>query len=248
MTPYKIFSDLRASSKFLADQFNLLAQAAVIERGYFTAVLSGGGTPQLLYELLAETPYSGTIPWENVHLFWGDERAVPPTTEGSSYRQAYETFIQHVPIPPKNVWRVKGEMSPEAAAVDYASQLKKFVNQYQPTSNLAFPIFDFVLMGMGSDGHTASLFPHSPLATEPVIPVVAHYEDRPAKRVSLTEMVFGKCRHLYFLVAGESKADMIQTVFTQAPDPIARPAQRIQLESGELLWVLDKAAAKKITF
>lgn len=226
---------------YMAGRIVIEAQTAIKKRGRFSLVLSGGGTPQALFDLLGSPNIADRIDWQRTHLFWADERCVPPTEDGSNYKQAKAAIIDHVPIPPKNVWRIKGELDPVAAANDYANQLERFAD------GTASPHFDLVLLGMGGDGHTASLFPNSPVELEgATVPVEANYDDRPARRVSLTPSALNNARNIWFLVTGSGKADMVKTVLDGEQNLSLYPAQRIRPKNGNLLWFLDKKAASQI--
>jgi 6-phosphogluconolactonase len=220
-----------------AQRFAELVREAVSFRGRFSVALSGGSTPGRLYGLLAEDPYRKQVPWGQVHLFWGDERCVPPDDPGSNYRLAQEMVISRVPIPPENVHRVRGELGPEIAAQTYEQVLHDFFCGPRPR-------FDLVLLGLGKDGHTASLFPGSALLAEMerlVAPAEAIYQDRPAQRVTLTLPAINTARQVLFLVAGIDKAQVVQAV-VEGPDG-QLPAQRIQPTAGQLTWLLDAPAA-----
>ena len=244
-----IFDDYESLSRLAAEYLIFYARSAMAERGIFTLTLSGGGTPQRLFELLAYPEYAEQISWPHTHLFWGDERCVPPDQDGSSYKQAYDAFLNKVPLPAENVHRVRGELTPEDAAEDYAKQLRDFVEKPGSAENRAglWPLFDLVLLGMGNDGHTASLFP-GPITererTAPTLPVTAHYGDRPANRVSLTPLVFNAARNIFFLATGASKAETLKAVLDGPPDLERFPAQRIQPTEGEVTWFVDQEAAK----
>lgn len=245
-----IFDDYEALSRVATEMLIFLGRKAIAERGQFTLALSGGGTPQRLFELFGESEYVEQISWPEVHIFWGDERCVPPDQEGSNYRQAYNTFLSKVPIPDENIHRIRGEYSPEQAADEYAYQLLKFVrpDATQPTP-ISFPRFDLILLGMGNDGHTASLFPGPIPARErhaPTLPVTAHYQDRPANRVSLTPLVFNAARNLFFLVTGAAKTETLHAVLKGTPDLEQFPAQRIQPTDGQVTWFVTQDAARLV--
>jgi len=191
-----------------------------------------------LYRLLAREP----IDWTRIHVFWGDERLVPPEDPENSYGQAWEALLKHIPIPTENIHRVASELDPVAAARDYASILREFA-----APPLDWPRFDLVLLGLGEDGHTASLFPGSPVdATEPVIAVTAQYQGRPARRVTLTPLVFNAARQVIFLVTGANKAVTLKGVFSDYNSSEQVPAKRIQPADGQVTWLVDKAAGKEI--
>jgi 6-phosphogluconolactonase len=187
-----------------------------------------------------EEPYRTQIPWHGVYLFWADERCVPPDDAGSNYRLAIEKLIAHVPIPEDNVCRVRGELEPNTAARAYEHALVDFFCG-------PYPRFDLVLLGLGTDGHTASLFPGSSVLAERerlTAAVVAHYEGRPAHRVTLTLPVINAARQVLFLVVGDAKADIVRTVLEESKGQL--PAQRVRLTAGQLTWLLDVAAAGQL--
>jgi len=234
----RIFKDADELSRAAAELFVTLAVQAIRERGRFLVALSGGSTPMALYRLLAREP----IDWTRIHVFWGDERLVPPEDAENSYGQAREALLKHIPIPTENIHRVASELDPVAAARDYASILREFA-----APPLDWPRFDLVLLGLGEDGHTASLFPGSPVdATEPVIAVTAQYQGRPARRVTLTPLVFNAARQVIFLVTGANKAVTLRGVFDDYNSSEQIPAKRIQPADGQVTWLVDKAAGKEI--
>jgi 6-phosphogluconolactonase len=235
----KVFPALGALSQFGADLFARLARQAVETHGAFLAALSGGGTPSALYRLLAAPPLLTDLPWKWIHFFWGDERCVPPDDHESNYRQAWEAFLSQVPVPAENIHRVKGELEPSAAAADYMEQLTDLA-----APGLEFPIFDLVFLGLGADGHTASLFPGSdPDSSSPALAVTGRYQGRPSSRVTLTPQVFNAARTVVILAAGEEKAQAVADALKGPPDPVGHPAQRIQPQDGTLWWLLDEPAA-----
>jgi 6-phosphogluconolactonase len=153
----RVFPDMPALSGFAAGLFSDIARDSVAQRGRFLTALSGGGTPLELYRLLALPAFRDALPWERIHFFWGDERCVPPEDPGSNYRQAYDAWLSQVPVPRENIHRVHGELPPASAAEEYSQQLSEFASP-----GLDYPRFDLVLLGLGADGHTASLFPQLP--------------------------------------------------------------------------------------
>jgi 6-phosphogluconolactonase len=237
----RIFKDMETLSRAAADLFAEKAAQFIAERGRFLAALNGGSTPNRLFQLLA-TDYRDKVDWSRVHVFWGDERCVPPGEAGSSYGQAWEAFLSRVPIPKSNIHRVKGELEPAEASRDYALTLSRFASP-----PLEFPRFDLVYLGMGEDGHTASLFPGSSVeVTEPTLAVTAHYQNRPANRVTLTPLVFNQARTVAFMVTGEKKAVTLAKVLSDRYNPEALPAQRISPKDGGLLWLVDEEAAGRL--
>ena len=236
----RIFPDGEKLSHEAAHLIIEIAQNAVAANGRFSIALSGGGTPQRLFQLLGQSPHKEQMPWENTFFFWGDERLVSPDDTGSNYGQAHAIFIGKVPIPSENVHRAHGELDSDTAVTDYKNQLKKFAQDRQ------WPRFDVVLLGLGSDGHTAALFP-GPITpaeqTDAVIPVTADYDGRPAQRLSLTPQIFNDAANVIFLVTGANKAETVTAVINDPHTPETLPAQRIQPTNGNLIWLLDQPAA-----
>lgn len=237
----RIFKNMESLSHHAANLFMEQAANAIDKRGRFLVALNGGSTPTRLFQLLA-TDYSEKVEWNKVHVFWGDERCVPPDDPGSSFGQTREVLLSHVPIPDANIHRVKGELEPVEASKDYALVLKEFAS-----SPYEFPQFDLVYLGMGEDGHTASLFPGSPVdVSEPTLPVTAHYQDRPANRVTITQLVFNQAHTVAFMATGDKKAITLAQVLSGRYNPELYPAQRIEPKNGKLLWLVDEDAASKL--
>lgn len=238
----RIFRDLEELSRAAAELFVEQAAQSGTERNQFLVALNGGSTPNRLFQLLA-TDYRASVDWSRVHVFWGDERCVPPDSEGSSYGQAREALLSHVAIPEGNIHRARGELGPAEASRDYSLTLKRFAS-----APLDWPRFDLVYLGMGEDGHTASLFPGSPVdVSEPTLPVTAQYQDRPANRVTLTPVVFNSARMVVFMASGEKKAQTFAEVLSDRYNPKLYPAQRIDPKDGKLVWLVDEAAAGRLT-
>lgn len=236
-----IFKDLEELSQLAAELFVSQSVQSIADRDHFLVALNGGSTPNRLFQLLA-TDFRKRVDWSKVQVFWGDERCVPPDDPGSSYGQARETLLKHVAIPEMNIHRVEGELGPVGASVDYAVTLKRFASS--PTD---WPRFDLVYLGMGEDGHTASLFPGSPVeVSKPTMPVTAHYQDRPANRVTLTPVVFNDARMIAFMATGEKKAQTLAEVLSDRYNPELYPAQRIHPTNGRLTWLVDEAAASRL--
>jgi 6-phosphogluconolactonase len=191
-----------------------------------------------MYELLATPRYAGSIDWSRIHFFWGDERCVPPDHPGSNYRVAREALLDHLSLPTCNIHRIQGELEPESAARGFAADLRAFFGS-------SWPSFDLILLGLGNDGHTASLFPTSVALKEkerPALAVVARYEDRPAHRVTLTLPAINAARQVLFLVSGAAKAEIVAAVLQGRPDRY--PAQGVRPVSGQVEWMLDAPAAR----
>jgi len=238
----RIFADLQTLSEAAALLLIESCEQAITQRGRALIALSGGSTPGRLFDLLARSPYTEQVDWLHLHVFWGDERGVPPEDLNSNYRQAKDALLSLVPIPNQNVHRVQSELEPEEAAAAYALTLKMFASP-----PLDWPRFDLVLLGMGEDGHTASLFPGSPVDMPgATAAVTADYQGRPASRITLTPGVFNAARRVLFLVAGESKCNALASVLNGDYRPTIMPAQRIHPSDGELIWMVDQAAAIKL--
>jgi 6-phosphogluconolactonase len=223
-----------------ANLFAARAAEAVSAQGRFTAALSGGKTPVALYDLLAKNPFASQIPWARVHLFWGDERCVPPDHGDSNYRLVRERLINHVPIPPANVHRMPAEMDTVEAAARYEEQLREF---FAPHGG-GFPVFDLVLLGLGEDGHTASLFPGTRALRESARWVLGHYVDaQKGWRITLTPPVINAARMVAFIVAGAGKAAVVKEILEGPFGPDTLPAQIVRPAGGDLVWMLDREAA-----
>jgi 6-phosphogluconolactonase len=228
-----------------AEEFARQAGEAARTRGAFSVALAGGSTPKALYALLtAETgsPFRARVPWETTHFFWGDERHVPPDHPDSNYRMAHEAMLSRVPVPPQNVHRIQAE-NPDAgrAAAEYAGELRQF---FRPEAG-QFPRFDLILLGMGPDGHTASLFPGTETVREQNTLVAAPWVEKlRAHRITLTPPVLNNAACVVFLVSGAEKAEALQRVLQGDYQPDRLPAQLIRPASGRLLWLVDRAAAR----
>ncbi len=218
-----------------------LAQAAVAARGRFTVALAGGGTPRPVYEMLATAAFAGRIAWDKVHVFFGDERCVPPTDARSNYRMAREALLDHVPLPAENVHRIAGEADPAAAAKTYEQEMRRIFAPEEP------PIFDLVLLGLGGDGHTVSLFPGAAGLQEKKRWVLSPYVAvMQAWRVTFTPVLLSAARNLVFLVAGADKADVLARALEGPYQPEVLPAQLARCGAGHTRWMVDAAAAARL--
>jgi 6-phosphogluconolactonase len=209
-----------------------------------TLVLSGGSTPRELYAALASQPYVDSLPWDRVHLFWGDERTVPPEHEDSNYRMAREAMIDRLGIPEDNVHRIPAEMEPEAAASAYESVLKTFFKggPFAPGRDGVVPVFDLVLLGLGEDGHTASLFPETTVLEERRRWVSSVYVPRlDTHRITLTYPVINNAATVLFLVSGASKSRVLGKLFDGTGS--VYPAAKVSPHSGKLVFLTDITAA-----
>ncbi|MGQ9908411.1 MAG: 6-phosphogluconolactonase [Candidatus Flexifilum sp.] len=225
-----------------ADRIAAAAEFAASARGRFTIALSGGQTPIPLFELLASPEYASRIDWEQVHVFWVDERCVPPDDRQSNYHLAREHLLQHVPIPLEHIHRIEGELAPEEAAARYDARLREFFTR---RLELERARFDVVVLGMGADGHTASLTPGSALLREDYRWAAATPEPyQGLYRVTLTYPALNAAALILLLVTGEEKADAVRRAFSGADAIDALPVRGIQPDRGELIWLLDRAAAR----
>lgn len=234
-----IYSDAEQLAVAAAGLFVSLSASAIEARGRFRAALSGGSTPHRVYELLATEEFSRRIAWKGVELFWGDERYVPADDSGSNYHMAAEALLRHIPVAGANIHRVRTEISPPAAAASaYESETRQ---SFQFFSSI--PRFDLIFPGLGTNGHTASLFPYSPALEERSRLVVADFVTEVNMwRITMTAHLLNRGRTVAFLVQGGQKAEVLRDVLLGPRDPQRLPAQLISPE-GRLLWMLDEAAA-----
>lgn len=251
-----VFPDRSALARSAATRFVAIAQSAIRARGKFTVALSGGSTPRDLFTLLATQEFASQIDWSRTHLFWGDERGVPPDHPDSNFKMANDTLISRVPVPAENVHRIHAEIAPEDAAREYAETIRKFwdTERISPQSPLTkgdtgdrIPAFDLVLLGLGPDAHTASLFPHTPALHETARWVVAQYVDKlKTDRITFTPPLINAAKNILFLVAGADKANAVQAVWRGKYSPDEFPAQLIQPTKGIVVWLLDQAASANL--
>ena len=231
----KIVPDSSALARTAAQEFHRVAEAAIQERGRFSVALSGGNTPRSVYSLLASEHKQ--LPWDRIHVFFGDERHVPPDHPDSNFRMASESLLSKVPIPEKNIHRIHAELHAEAAATEYDQQLRDFFGLV----NHNWPRFDLIYLGIGEDGHTASLFPGSKALTVMSRRVTANWVEKfKTFRITLTFPVLNHAAEVVFLVSGASKAQILSKIFR--PGAQKYPAQSIQPENGRLLWLVDEDA------
>lgn len=226
-----------------AEEFAALAEQTVAASGSFTVALSGGSTPKMMFALLADESESfrARVPWSKIHFFWGDERHVPPDHAESNYRMACETLLSNVPVLPEHIHRIRGERADAGqAAQEYEQELRAFFK----VGAGQWPRFGLVLLGMGADGHTASLFPGTPALHEQTRLAVAVWVERlAAYRITLTPPVFNHAAHVIFMVSGQEKAQTLGRVLEGEYQPERWPCQLIAPPQGRLLWLVDQAAA-----
>lgn len=234
MDNVQVFPNIVALVQNVADYIASVAQSSIADHGSFNIGLSGGNTPRPALELLAS--HTG-INWSRVNVFWGDERCVPPDHPASNYRLARELLLDFVPIPAGQIFRIRGELDPAEAAADYQAILHAHFGNIQPR-------FDLMFQGIGDDGHTASLYPETPALHDRQNWVVANYVEKlSAWRVTLTPQAINAASHIMFMVSGQHKAQAVREVLQGDFHPDQCPAQLIQPDDGELIWMLDAAAA-----
>ena len=236
----RVLEDLPALTAAAAELFVSAARKAVAERGAFHVVLSGGETPKPLYELLATPAWKNCLDWGKTHVYWSDERFVPPADPRSNEGMTRRALLDHVPIPPAQIHPMYRQGTVWQAAQDYDELLRR-VGSGQP------PRFDFVLLGMGADGHTASLFPGTKAVTEKERLVCEVYlPEQDMVRLTLTVPVLNQARLVVFLASGAGKALMLRRILTDpAADPVP-PARLISPQAGEIQWLVDRAAASQL--
>ena len=231
-----VYRDSQAVARAVAELFVATGRMAAAERGAFRVALSGGNTPRAAYELLGQEALREELSWSDVFIYFGDERCVPPTDDQSNYRMAQQTFLDAVGIPHANVHRIRGEADPGQAANEYASILRADLGNA--------PRLDLMMLGLGSDGHTASLFPGTPPDTDDDALVRAVYaQSQMMWRVTMTPKVINLARTIVFVVDGVAKAQILAAVYQGPIDPVKYPAQIVQPVSGRLLWFVDELAA-----
>lgn len=234
----RVYPDTTALARAVATHFVEVAEASIQLNRRFSVALAGGRTPEPIYRLLATPEFSQSIDWKHVHLFWGDERCVAPDHQESNYRLAWDTFIDHVPISMDNVHRILGEVDPVLAAETYEQDLKDHFKS-------AWPRFDLIFLGLGDDGHTASIFPGTAAASEAQRLVVATQQPATNQwRVSLTLPAINAAANVAFLVAGVSKARMLRIVRSGIVSAAELPASAVDPTAGTLTWFVDAAAAQ----
>ncbi len=237
MTNIRIAPDVNALARTAAETIQNIAETAIGETGRFSIALSGGSTPKTLFELLASA-YKDRIDWSKTDIFWSDERCVPPDDVDSNYHMARETLLDRVPLPASNIYRIKGELPPDDGAAHYEEILRAYFYGQLPR-------FDLILLGMGDDGHTASLFPGTAVLTEQVRWVVPNHVStvKQTWRITFTAPVINNAANVMFLVAGAGKAERLKQVLQGEYRPIELPSQLIKPTNGTLIWAVDQAAA-----
>lgn len=240
----RIFADVESLSEAAAHEFVRCACEAIAARGRVTVALSGGSTPRRLYQLLAKEPFRDLVDWRRVELFWGDERCVLPDHPDSNYRMAREAMLDRLPILAEHIHRIEAERADrDAAARDYEAVIARV---FGIAAGAEPPTFDLILLGLGPDGHTASLFPHTQALEETKRWVVANpVPQLNTNRLTLTRPILNRAREVQFLVAGGDKAERLAEVLAGPADSKRLPSQSIQPD-GQLVWLVDRAAATRL--
>ncbi len=245
MRTIRRYPDPEAVCQAAAQDFVDLGRAAIADRDRFCVALSGGSTPRRMYEILSEAPRRMQLAWDRVDFFWGDERAVPPDHPDSNFGAAAAALLHRLAVPEERIHRIQGELPDvEEAAERYQAELARVFAV--PTDGVP-PVFDLLLLGMGPDGHTASLFPYSQPLTERRRWVVGHVVARLGKpRITLTPPILNRAAEVRLLVTGGDKAEVLKEVLLGPHDPERLPVQLVAPETGRLVWLLDRAAGAEV--
>lgn len=232
---YTIFSSTQLLLDQLAEDFFLLSQKDKASH----ISLSGGSTPLLLFKFLAQSTYAQSINWQKLHFWWGDERCVAATDPESNFGQCKQFLFDSINIPAENIHRIKGEKDPQQEAIRYAQEIREHIDSVN-----GIPQFDWILLGVGGDGHTASLFPGQTNFQDPHLTLVATQPQSGQLRVSKTAILIENSQRITYLVLGENKADIIQKINAETADSERYPAAKIKSKAGVTQWYLDSGSAK----
>lgn len=237
----KVFKDQQHASKAMAEDFRDVAVGAVEKRGRFTVALTGGSSPLALYKILASKPYRYEIPWNRSFVFWGDERSVPFDDDQNNAKMAFKTLLNYVSVPGDQIYRMNSEIPPEKTAEEYEKKIKQHFKSNEP-------LFDLVLLGMGADGHTASIFPGTEVVREQKRWVSTSYNvEQKTDRITLTAPLLNKAKRIFFAVFGKKKAATLKEVMQGEYNPESLPVQLINPGHGLVHWYVDEAAAEFIS-
>ena len=241
------FKNVEQASIFAVDQIVKIANSAILDKGFCTIVLAGGRTPQRTYELLGEPSGAEEMPWQQSHFFWGDERWLPSTHPDSNFSMAYKALFSKVHIPPRNIHQIPtGHETPETGAGMYEKHLRDFflskplTETIRTSDNITFPSFDLILLGMGTDGHTASLFPGSDFLEEKekwVAAVKKGEGSPPVPRITLTLPVLNGAKNVFFLLSGNKKGELLDSFLHKSQEALEYPAAHVK-PRGNLLWIV----------
>jgi 6-phosphogluconolactonase len=237
----EVLSDLEALSLRAASIFVSASKNSIAAKKQFAVAISGGSTPRGLYMLLGSEAYCDQVDWQCVHFFWADERCVPKDDEASNFRTAFDTLLSKIALPDKNIHRIKGEKGPDKAARDYEEEIRRFFGESER------PGFDLIILGVGEDGHTASLFPGTKSLEETVRLAIPVYLGEPRKnRITLTLPVLNNADQILFLVTGPSKASVLSEILGEREKRKLLPAGLINPLRGSMIWLIDQGAAGKL--
>jgi 6-phosphogluconolactonase len=229
-----ILQDSDETVRFCVRHFISLANEAIKDHGFFYVALSGGSTPKVIFQQMSKPEFKHEVDWSKVMLFWSDERCVPPTSLDSNYRMAMDSGFSSLPVLPEHIFRIKGEIEPAKAAEDYNHLIEEAVPDHQ---------FDLVMLGMGPDGHTASLFPGTSGLEAGNRLVIANYiPQKETWRLTFTLSLINHAKNIAFYTMGEGKAEMLKRVLDKEESP-PLPAQRVGTHQHKALWIVDSAAA-----
>jgi len=241
----KEYENLEKLSKNAADFIIGLINNTLKSQNFFTIALSGGNSPRLIYSLLAQKGFSSKVNWQKVFIFWGDDRYVPHTHFESNYRMAYETLLSKINIPQENIFRIPTEVAtPEDAAILYEKIMKKLFIKFGAIDvKKALPVFDLIILGVGRDGHTASIFPGHKAVNEQkrwVTHIKAHQRVTLHDRITITLPVINAAKNVMFIISGEGKGKIIKDILEQKKQGTVYPAAKIKPEDGQTVWFIDK--------
>jgi 6-phosphogluconolactonase len=237
----EVLPDFEALSLRAVSTFVSASRDSIATKRRFAVAISGGSTPRKLYMFLGSDTYRHQVDWQHIHLFWADERCVPKEDEASNFRTAFDTLLSKVALPDKNIHRIKGEEAPDIAARDYEEEMRRFFGESEK------PGFDLIILGMGEDGHTASLFPGSKSLEETVRLAIPVYLKEPKKnRITLTLPVLNDADQILFLVAGSSKAAVLSEILGDGGKKKGFPAGMVRPIHGTMTWLVDQEAAAKL--
>ena len=242
---YRVLNDAEELAQASAEAIAAAAERSIANRGMARIAISGGSTPKRTFQLLADAahPYRSQVDWIRLQVYWADERCVPPDNPNSNFHNAWQNLLSKVPIPDQNICRIEGELPAEEAAARYESSLR---NRFR-LEGAELPQFDLIMLGLGTNGHTGSLFPHSEALDSMMhLAVSAHVDDTVPWRVSLTWPVINHASQVVFQVQDGSKAEVLQQVLQGPYQPEVLPSQLIRPQNGELTFLLDRAAASKL--
>ena len=248
MKKLNVFPDSTRLAHATADTFITFGVKAIAAHGRFVVALSGGSTPRKTYSLLASKEFAAKLAWEYVHIFWGDERCVSPDHPESNFKMARETLLNSIPLPADNIHRIRGESEPKKAARNYERELQSFFITHNKRRGIRpgefTPSFDLILLDLGEDGHTASIFPGTAALRARRRWVVAnHVEKLDVWRITLTPIIINAASNIFFLISGTKKAERLRQVLKGPYVPKALPAQLIRPYDGKIFWMVDEAAA-----